>query len=71
MPLLWSDASRWSPVKRYLARYRTVHLSGTNSGTLHGLCCKNLLLDFKMFFNSYIKLNELYVTVEKHLQKNF
>ena len=35
------------------------------------LICKKLLLDFKMFFDSPIKLNKLYGTVEKHLQKNF
>ena len=35
----------------------TVHLSRTNLGTLPRLCCKNLLLNFKMFFDSPIKLN--------------
>ena len=43
----------------------------TNLGTLCNLWSKTLLLDLKMFFNSLIKLNELYETVEKHFQKNF
>ena len=39
--------------------------------TIRIVCCKTLLLDFKMFFNSRIKLNELYGAFEKHLQENF
>ena len=38
----------------------TVHLSKTNFGTLQHLWSKTLLLDLKMFFNSLIKLDELY-----------
>jgi hypothetical protein len=49
----------------------TVHSSGTNSVTFRRLCCKKLLLDFKKNVDSCIRLNELYRTVEKHLQKNF
>ena len=51
--------------------YRTVHLSRTNLGTLPRLFCKTLLLDLKMFFDSTIKLVELYGTVENVLPKNF
>ena len=58
-------------IYRYCCWVPTVHLSKTNLGTFCGLCCKNLLLDFKFFFDSPIKLNELYGAVEKHLQKNF
>ena len=49
----------------------TVHLSRTNLGTLHGLCCKKLLLDFQNVFDRDIKLNELYIPVENVLQKTF
>ena len=39
-----------------------------NLGTLYGLCCNILSLDFKMFFNSEIKFSDILSDCQKHVQ---
>ena len=57
--------------RRHHSSIYTVPLGKTNYGTLRRFFCKTLLLDLKMFFDSGIKLVELYTAVENVLPKNF